>query len=82
MLMPYTGGKQQRAQDERVRGKERRDIEASRRLPHERLPVMADGLALPFEDAEEMEQHMRVRIAESLHEPRRRAAHGDSQLFG
>ena len=25
---------------------------------------------------------MRVRIAESLHEPRRGAAHGDAQLFG
>ena len=43
---------------------------------------MADGLADPVEDAEEMELDVRVRIDEALHEPRRRAPHPETQLLG
>ena len=81
-VMPYTARQQQRAQHERVRGQQRRDVEVARRLPRERLPVVPDRLAVPFEHAEEMELDVRVRIAEALHEPRRGAAHVDAELLG
>ena len=50
-------------------------------LPLERLAVVARELALPGEHAEEMELDVRMRIDELLHEPRRRAAHGDAELL-
>ena len=43
---------------------------------------MADGLAVPIEDAEEMELDVRMRIDEALDEPRRGAANGEAELFG
>ena len=76
------GRQQQRAQHERVRRQQGLHGEVARRLPDECLPVVADGLAGPVEHAKEMEQDMRVRIAESLHEPRRGASHREAQLFG
>ena len=72
----------QRAQHERVGRQQRRDVEGAGDLPRERLPVVADGLAVPIEDAEEMELDVRMRIDEALDEPRRRAANGEAQLLG
>ena len=79
---PVDRRQQQRAQHERVRGQQRRDVEASGHLPRERLPVVADGLAVPLEHAEEMQLDVRVRIPIPLHEPRRRAAHREAELLG
>jgi hypothetical protein len=42
---------------------------------------VADRLALPREDAEEVELDVRVRIDEALDEPRRGAADGEPQLL-
>ena len=43
---------------------------------------MADRIAVPFEHAEEVQEDVGVRITVPLHEPRRGAAHGETQLFG
>ena len=74
--MPQDRRQRQRAQHPRVGRQQRRDIEGAGDLPRKRLPVVADGLAVPFVDAEEMELDMRMRIDEALDEPRRRAANG------
>ena len=69
------------AQNDGVRGEQRRHVECARRLPGERLTHAAARLAAPSEDTEEIELDIGVRISVALYKPRRRTHDPDSQFL-
>ena len=78
---PVDGGQRQRGEHARVGGQQRRYVDRFRILPRERLPVAASGLAIPCDNAEEIDLDVGVRIDELLGKPGRRATHDDAQFL-
>ncbi len=80
--MPHTAGRSSARSTSVLAGNSGATSNAPGALPRERLTVVADGIAVPLEDAEEVKLDVGVRIDEPLHQPRRGAPDADAELLG